>query len=191
MRSKRAYTLTELLIAVSLVAILTAMLLPRVDYTAFRLDAGVRGVRSALQRAQALAVNSQHNMLVAVDANRGVMYVIEDVNNNLAVDPGERVTTVPLQDGIGFSMPATTWSGAPTPTAAVTGPALTSIVVNSVPLPGFAFRSDGAASTDVQIYITSPRGALSDVRGVAVFQATGRSDWYKTTAAGSWVAGGF
>jgi hypothetical protein len=130
-------------------------------------------------------------MLIAIDTTRGVMYVVEDVNNNFAVDPGERVTAMPLQDGIVFSMPATTWAGAPTPTAAVSGPAITTLVVNGLALPGFAFRSDGAASSDVQIYITSPRGNPGDLRGVSVYQATGRTDWYKTTAAGTWVAGGF
>jgi type II secretory pathway pseudopilin PulG len=191
MREKRGSSLTELVIALSVAGILTAMLLPKVDYTGFRLDAGVRGVRAALQRAQAMAINSQHNMLIAVDTTRGVLYVIEDVNNNLAVDPGERVTTMPLEDGVVFSTPPSTWPGAPVPAAAINGPALITIAVNGVPMPGFTFRSDGAASSDVQIYVTSPRGKLSDLRGVSVFQTTGRVDWYKTTAAGSWIPGGF
>ena len=118
------------------------------------------------------------------------MYVIDDVNNNMAVDPGERITAVPLEDGVIFATPASTWAGAPAPTGPLTGQGVTNITVNAALLPAFVFRSDGAASTDVQIYLTSLRGAPTDPRGVNVTQATGRVDWYKNTG-GAWILAGF
>jgi type II secretory pathway pseudopilin PulG len=187
---RAAFTVIEMLIVVTLVAIVTAMVMPKVNYTAYRVDVGARGVRVALQRAQAYAVSSQHNMLVAVDVPNGRLYVVEDVNNNLVADPGERVTSVPLQDGVIFGAPATTWPGAPAPSGAITGTNLSAINVNGTSFPGFVFRCDGAASTDAQIYLTSLRALATDYRGVNVTQATGRADWYKDQG-GSWVLAGF
>jgi len=187
---RRGFTLSEMLIVVTLVAIVTAMVMPKVNYTAYRVDMGARSIRVALQRAQALAVSSQHNMLVAVDVPNGRMFVVEDANNNLAADPGERVTSVPLQDGVVFAEPANTWAGGPAPSGAITGSALTTITINGDALPGFLFRCDGAASTDVQIYLSSKRALVTDFRGVNVTQATGRSDWYKDLGA-TWMLAGF
>jgi prepilin-type N-terminal cleavage/methylation domain-containing protein len=187
---RRAFTVMEMLIVVTLVAIVTAMVMPKVNYTAYRVDAGARGIRVALQRAQTFAVSSQHNMLVAIDVPNSQLFVVEDVNNNLAVDPGERVTNVPLQDGVIFSVPGTSWAGAPTPTGELTGATLTTITVNGTSLPGFVFRCDGAASSDAQIYLSSKRGVLTDFRGVNVTQATGRVDWYKDLGA-TWAMAGF
>jgi len=188
--ARRGFTVMEMLIVVTLVAIITAMVMPKVNYTAYRVDAGARSVRIALQRAQAYAVSAQHNMLVAVDVPNNRLFVVEDVNNNLAADPGERTTVVALQDGVVFAEPGTTWTGAPAPTGPITGTTLTGITVNGATLPGFVFRCDGAASTDAQIYISSVRAALTDFRGVGVTQATGRADWYKDLGA-SWTLAGF
>jgi prepilin-type N-terminal cleavage/methylation domain-containing protein len=190
-KTRSAFTLVEMMIVITLVSIATAMAMPRINYTAYRVDMGARGLRVALQKAQATAVSSQHNELVAVDLANGVVYVVDDVNNNLAADPGERITTMPLQDGVVFAEPASTWAGAPTPSGAMTGPSLTTITVNAATLPGFVFRSDGAASSDVQIYLSSVRGIETDNRGVSVTQATGRTDWYKDVGSSTWIAGGF
>jgi prepilin-type N-terminal cleavage/methylation domain-containing protein len=187
---RAAFTLIEMLIVVTLVAIVTAMIMPKVNYTAYRVDLGARSIRAALQRAQAFAVSSQHNMLVAVDVADGRLYVVEDANNNLAADPGERVTTVALQDGVVFGTPSGTWPGAAAPAGPITGPTLTTITVNGASLPGFLFRCDGAASSDVQVYVTSRRGLVSDFRGVNITQATGRADWFKDQG-GLWVLAGF
>jgi prepilin-type N-terminal cleavage/methylation domain-containing protein len=190
MKNRHAFTLIEMLIVVAMIAIVSATTIPKLNYTAYRLDAGARGVRAALQRAQAFAVSSQHDELVAVDVARGRLYVVDDVNNNLAADPGERITTISLQDGAQFTAPATTWAGAPSPSGAVTGSTLSTITVNGSPLPSIVFRCDGAASSDMQIYLTSRRLRVNDWRGVSVIQATGRVDWYKD-AGGIWSLAGF
>jgi hypothetical protein len=181
-----------MVIVIALIAVITAMALPQVNYTAYRVDSGARAVRAALQRAQNYAVSSQHNQLVAVDVTHGVVYIIDDVNNNMAVDPGEHITGVPLQDGIIFATPptTTTWTGAPMASSALMASSLITVAVNGNALPAFVYRSDGAASTGVQLYLTSMQRQVNDYRGVNVTQATGRADWYKDQA-GTWVLAGF
>jgi hypothetical protein len=112
------------------------------------------------------------------------------VNNNLQADPGERITTVALQDGVIFAVPGSTWAGAPAPSGAISGTALATVDVNGQSLPGLVFRCDGAASTDAQIYVSSVRGRAADLRGVNVTQATGRTDWYRFEGT-MWTPGGF
>ena len=192
MRNYRAMTLIEMMIVIALITVITATALPKVNYTAYRVDSGARAVRAAMQRAQSFAVASQHNMLIAVDVPNGEMWVIEDANNNLAVDPGEHIVGVPLQDGVIFAVPpgGATWPGAPIPSNPLTGSTLITLTVNGTSLPGFVFRCDGAASSDAQLYVTSKRQLVDDYRGINVTQATGRADWYKDQA-GAWVLAGF
>ncbi len=175
--ARRAYTLIEMLIVITIVAIVTAFALPKVNYLGFRIDAGARAVRTALQRAQAAAVAGQHNMIVSVDLGRQRLVIVEDNNNNLTVDAGERVTVTPLQAGVVFGAPTGTWAGAPPPTGAINGSQLQTI--NG--MPSFVFRGDGAASSDAQIYVTSTRGLVTDQRGIGVTQATGHIDQYRNT----------
>ena len=68
MRNRRAVTLIEMLIVVVMIGLMTAMSLPKLNYTSYRVDSGARALRSAMQRAQTAAVGSQHNELVAIDA---------------------------------------------------------------------------------------------------------------------------
>jgi hypothetical protein len=44
-------------------------------------------------------------------------------------------------------------------------------------MPSVIFRRNGAASTDVDVYVAAARG--SDYRAVSVVQATGRTDWFR------------
>jgi prepilin-type N-terminal cleavage/methylation domain-containing protein len=188
--TKRGFTTTEMLIAVSIVSIASAIVLSRVDYTSYRLDSAARGLRATVQRTQAQAVTSQHNELLAFDLVNQRVYVVDDVNNDLTVDPGDRVTSAAFQDGVVFGLPADTWVGAPTPSGAITASALATVTVNGLALPTIVFRSDGAASTDAQIYVTSLRGLSTDFRGVSIMQTTGRTDWYKRST-GTWALAGF
>ena len=88
-KRRSGFTVIEMVIVVTLVAIVTAIVMPKINYTAWRVDVGARGIRAALQKAATLAVASQHNVLVAVDAPNGRLFVVEDVNNNLQADPGD------------------------------------------------------------------------------------------------------
>jgi type II secretory pathway pseudopilin PulG len=191
MRNYRAFTLIEMVIVVCLIALITAMTLPQVNYTAYRVDSGARAVRAAFQRAENYAVTSQHNQLVVLDVPNGEVYIVDDVNNNLAADPGEHISAVPLQDGVIFATPPTsnTWAGASLATAPLMAASLITVTINGNALPAFVYRSDGAASTSLQVYLTSMRRQVTDWRGVNVTQATGHVDWYKDQA-GTWALAG-
>jgi hypothetical protein len=115
---------------------------------------------------------------------------VDDVNNNLVVDAGERVTSSTFQDGVVFGTPPDTWVGPPAPTGPLNASVLTMVSVNGAQLPSIVFRSDGAASTDAEIYVTSTRGVATDDRGVSIMQTTGRTDWYKRST-GTWALAGF
>jgi hypothetical protein len=180
-----------MVIVVCLIALITAMTLPQVNYTAYRVDSGARAVRAAFQRAENYAVTSQHNQLVAIDVPNGEVYIVDDVNNNLAADPGEHISAVPLQDGVIFATPPTsnTWAGASLATAPLMAASQITVTINGNALPAFVYRSDGAASTSLQLYLTSMRRQVTDWRGVNVTQATGHVDWYKDQA-GTWALAG-
>ena len=50
------------------------------------------------------------------------------------------------------------------------------------------FRRDGAASTDLEVYIASSKELANDWRAIQVVQSTGRTDWFRYLA-GLWKAG--
>ena len=70
---------------------------------------------------------------------------------------------------------ATGYSGSPS--AAVTGSNLCSIQG----LPAIQFLRDGAASSDLEVYVTSSRSTVTDYRVIRVAMATGRADAYRYT----------
>jgi len=172
-RLRSAYTFVELLIVLALIAIVATFAYPRVNFTQFQVDANARAVRMALQNAQRLAVTRQFNVVVSVDEVHGQLRILEDNNNNNAVDGGERVTHLTLEDGAHFQTPPTGVNGPVA--AAVNGAALVTIDG----MQSIVFRRDGAGSSDLELYLTSRRALPQDFRGITVVQSTGRTDWYK------------
>jgi prepilin-type N-terminal cleavage/methylation domain-containing protein len=184
MRLRRGYTLIEMMIVVTLIAIVTATAMPHIDYQAFRQDASARAIRSAMQGAQAYAVSSQHNVFVAIDQPHSVLYVVYDYNDNLQWDQanGEHVIAVPLQDGAQIAQPPSALPGAGAPTSGIgmtTPNNNLQVAGKTTSTQGYVYRADGAVSTDVQIYINSKRGLVKDWRAISIIPATGRVDWYK------------
>jgi prepilin-type N-terminal cleavage/methylation domain-containing protein len=181
-RARSGYTFIELLIVLAIISIIAVFAFPRVNFTQFQVDAAARGVRMTLQNAQRLAVTRQFNVVVSFDQANGKVRVLEDNNNNGAIDGGERVTWFTLEDGAHFLMPPAGVNG---PVGgAINGAALSTISG----LPSIVFRRDGAGSTDLEVYLTSKRQLPNDFRGVTVVQSTGRTDWYKYIGA-VWKAG--
>jgi prepilin-type N-terminal cleavage/methylation domain-containing protein len=196
MRNRRGYTLLEMIVVVTMIAVITAMTMPSVDYQAWRQDAAARAVRSAMMQAQAYAVNSQHNVFVVPDmGSKSKLYVVYDYNDNLTLDAGEHWIVVPLQDGAIIAQPPGALPGG-APASGLSVPTSSPPITLSMPgnmtssTVGWVFRPDGAASSSAQIYIGSKRGIAKDFRAVAITQATGRSDLYKYVN-GTWVLGGF
>jgi prepilin-type N-terminal cleavage/methylation domain-containing protein len=177
-----AFTVIELVFVVVIIGIIALFAYPRVNFTQFQVDAAARSVRMTLQNAQRLAVTRQYDVVVSFDEANGRVRVFEDNNNNNAVDGGERVTNLTLEDGAHFLMPPTGVNG---PVGgAINGAALTTIDG----MPSIIFRRDGAGSSDLEVYLTSKRNLPNDFRGITVVQSTGRTDWYKYIGA-VWKAG--
>lgn len=195
MRLRRGYTLIEMMIVVTLIAIVTATAMPHIDYQSYRQDGSVRAIRGALQQAQSYAVSSQHEVWVIVDAGRNRIIAVQDPSDSNQYALGDHYWAVPLQDGatLGLSGIGTLpGDAAPVGGVAITTPTnITAGTLSALPT-GFVFRADGAVSSNVQIYITSLRGLAKDARAIDITQATGRVDWYKyKTTTSTWVPGGF
>lgn len=181
--ASRGFTLVELIVAVSIMSVLAAVALPRINLHQFRIDAGVRRVQAALQQGARFAVQRQHDMVVGFDVPGNKVMVLDDRNNNGAIDGGERVMWHALEDGVRFvAPPAAIGSGN---VGAVAGAKLETL--NGYP--SVRFRRDGAASTDVQVYITSTRDVATDFKALSVTKSTGRVDYYSYRT-GTWKKGG-
>ncbi|MEP7384587.1 MAG: type II secretion system protein [Gemmatimonadota bacterium] len=172
-RARRGFTLLELIVVLIMVGIIAAMAVPRLNYEKYRADAAMRTVRTILQGAQRNAIMRQTNVVVAFDVPNKRMRVVEDANNNCTYDAGERSTWRPLEDGARFVIPAPGYGS--TPASAVSG----SNLCMMLGLPAVQFLRDGAASTGIDVYLTSSRGAAVDNRLVRVTMATGRTESFR------------
>jgi len=136
-------------------------------------DSGARTVRVALQNAERLAVTRQFDVVVSFDVAGKRMRILEDGNNNDAVDNGERITYAALEDGVHCKIPPAGRSGP------VTSPIFGSNIKTIDGMPSIVFRRDGAASTDLEVYLASSKELANDWRAIQVVQSTGRTDWYR------------
>jgi prepilin-type N-terminal cleavage/methylation domain-containing protein len=170
----RGVTAIELLIVLALIGILAGFALPRINFGQFQADAGARLVRITLQGAQRMAITRQYDVVVSFDTANGRLRVLEDRNDNEQVDPGERATWHPLEDGVHFAVPPAPADGTPA-TAPVVGSNLRSVDG----MPSVIFRRDGAASSTVTAYLTAKQANPNDFRAVRVVQSTGRTEWLR------------
>lgn len=178
---RSGFTAVEVVIVAVLVGIVAAMAVPRINYERFRADAAMRGVSIALQTAQRNAIMRQTNVVVSFDASGRRVRMLEDANNNCAVDPGERQYSRPLEEGTRLATPPVGYSGAVTAAVSTTDQCTVS------GLPTVQFLRDGASSSDLEVYLTSSRGTRQDFRLVRVMRATGRTQLYKFDG-GAWRA---
>lgn len=175
----RGHTMVELVLVMTIGAVLAAMVTPRVNRAAYDADAGARVVRGALQTAQRLAVAQQCDVVVGFDTAGKRLRVLEDRNGNGQFDAtpvAERVTWRPLEPAVRFASPPERVGG-----GVATG-ALTSITRRVDLLPSLVFRRDGAASENGEAYVRVVRGETTEWRAVSVQRATGRVEWWARTA---------
>jgi prepilin-type N-terminal cleavage/methylation domain-containing protein len=170
----RGFTLIELMLVIAVVGILAMLAYPRVNFTQFQMDSGARVVRTTLQNAQRLAITRQFDVVVSFDLATHRMRVLEDRNNNNAMDADEHVSWRAFDDSIHFALPPAGFDGV-APSSPVAGPNL----IDIDGLPSVVFRRDGAASTELDIYLASKRARSNDYRGVHLVRATARTEWFR------------
>ncbi|GJG86548.1 hypothetical protein tb265_17290 [Gemmatimonadetes bacterium T265] len=187
-RARPGYSLVELFLTLVIMAVALAAVTPRVNRAAYDADAAARVVVGTLQVAQRLAVTQQSTVVVGFDTARRRMRVLEDRNGNLQYDPAvtdsERVTWRPVDP------PTAVFATPPSGVNGAVAAALASFTTPAATTDGFpsvAFRRDGAASDNVEVYVRVVRGALTEWRAVTVARATGRVTWWsRPTAGGAW-----
>jgi prepilin-type N-terminal cleavage/methylation domain-containing protein len=189
MGGTRGFTLMELMLVIVTMGIILAAALPRINLEGYKVSAAVRGITASLGYAQRLSVSLQHNVVVAFDATNRNIRVHEDQNNNNVIDAGERVTSVPVEDGVVFgkgTAPSLTY------TTGVAGAATFNFTKTQGGLPCIIFRRDGSASENGGFYINTNKGVAAGtnnwVRAAEVIRSSGRIIWY-SYATSSWVQG--
>jgi prepilin-type N-terminal cleavage/methylation domain-containing protein len=183
--SRAGFSLAEIMIVIVVIGTLTALGMPRLDFEKYRVDAAVQNLRTVLSSAQRTALMRQYDVLVSIDTIHGALKWAEDANNDGVIQSTEHVRSFPMADNIVFFAPPVGVDGVSA--ASVGGSTLGT--VNS--LPTITFHRDGAATSDLTLYVASPANPARSYRAVRLTQSTGRTDWYRYNAtANIWVMAG-
>lgn len=179
------FTLIEILIVMVMVGAMLALAIPRLNLQRYRTDAGVQGLRSVLMQAQRTALVRQYDVVITIDTANQALQWWEDANNDGIIEPSEHTRTYPLNDAIRFSVPPIGVNG--TVTSSVVGAHLSTMGG----LPAITFHRDGAATSNLELYVAGPADPNVTYRAVQLTQATGRTDWYLyNSQAHTWKLGG-
>jgi hypothetical protein len=169
---------------VVIVGLVASIAIPRIGMSRYTMNTAARAVTGTLSYAQRMAISQQNNINVAFDAARRGLRLHEDVDNDLNIDPGERVTFTPLPEGVTFGRGAAA--------ARAFGGANIQITRTQAGLPVLIFRRDGTVSEPGGFYISTipglAAGRVTDVRAVEFARATGRATWF-SYATGTWKRG--
>ncbi len=175
--SKHGFTLVELLIAMSLIGLMAALVIPRIDVARFQVEGTMQSVGTLMLAAQRLAVTRQHDVVARFDEPNNTIRLLQDKNNDGVIAATEHVQTVYLGEkvvfGRGFAVARPIGIGPVTFTQEVAGQ-------KSV-----TFHRNGSASEEGGFYLTSQRAASgyssgqNDTRAIEVERGTGRVRWFR------------
>ena len=181
---RAGFTLIEVLVSIAIVSIVAAIVIPRIDVDRYKVQAAVRSVTSTLTYAQRLAVSLQSDVRVSFDSANSRLRMHEDIDNDGVMDPGERVTYTPLDNGVVFGL-------GPTP-AFTFGAATFNLTRTQAGLPCVIFRRDGSASEYGGFYLNTIKavanGDKTKTRAGEIIRSSGRVVWY-SYGTGAWLQG--
>jgi len=182
--SEAAFTIVEMLMVIALIGLVAAFAVPKLNFSAYRVNGAVRGTVGLLARAERLAVTDQSNVNVLFDVANNAIKIHEDANNDNVMDPGERVRSYPLGEGVVYGRagaPVRLYTGTPTSFSRTQGG-----------MPEVIFRRDGSASENGGFYITTATALNAngsrpqDARSIELIQSTGRIEWYQYNGS-TWI----
>lgn len=169
---RAGFTLIETIIVLLIIAMVSAIGLPRVDFFKYRADAAAVQVRSLLMQAQRDAIVRQHDLVVSIDTAGHRLILSYDQNNDGAIASTERIRTQSLPEQNRFAAPPAALG-----TAGLNnyGPIRARRLRTMSGHPSVVFRRDGSVSSSLELYTTSQRAIPSDFRVTTVVEATGRT----------------
>lgn len=173
-KQKFGFTLLETVIVLVIIAVVSAIGLPRIDVNKYRADANATMMRSLLMQAQRDAIVRQHDLIFSIDTTKNRIILGYDQNNDGSVAMTERIRTQSLPEQGRFATPPT---ALPTSGMKTYGAIRAEAVRTISGFPSVIFRRDGSVSAALELYMTTLRAKATDFRVVSVVQSTGRTNF--------------
>ncbi len=162
-----------------LIAIMSALALPKISFLRYTQDASGRSVQRSLIAAQQVSISKNTNVLFVVDYAASRMRIVQDTNANGAADAAETWSSQRLPEGSKFSIPGTTVDGATAYYA--TGPGISTTASG----PTITFYPNGSASGDAFLYVGVASGRTDALRAIEFAGSTGRTRLWRYLS-GAW-----
>lgn len=186
---QRGFTLVEMLIVITMMAIVAAMALPRVNVSRIQSKSSIQALGTTMLAMQREAIARQHNIVVMIDTVQRQLRVLYDANDNLAITTGERLRGIPLGEGIQFGRPTTV------PVRAFGGAAINfTTQETTTSLPAIVFFRNGSAREFGGVYLTTRLALAGDpdhsneTWAMEMIRATGRAEWMRWNGT-TWMRG--
>lgn len=188
-RSRRGFTLIEILIVIVMIAIITAIAIPHLNVARIRSKSAVISMGTTMLALQREAIAKQHNIVVVIDQTKPLLQIVYDSSDNLTLDNGERERPIPLGQGIVFGKPAS-----------VTARSFGANAVNftttegSTGLPAMVFYRNGSAKEYGGLYVSTSQAMAGapnhqgETWAMELVRATGRPQWYRWNGT-TWITG--
>lgn len=183
-RTRRGFTLVEILIVITLIAVVAGWAVSRFTNMNYRMDANVRMLQNTIIAAQQTAIGRGVPVQLMFDASGDSamrVRILIDADDDGQVSMNETVTYRAL-DGARFMAPATTIDGAAP--AYATGPGL--VASRPALLQALRIAPNGTLGGDVVLYIGTVATRAYDLRALAISGATARTAFW-SNANGSWA----